>query len=339
MPASVVLTDAAGNSCDANTTVTANTVGVDAHLPTISVGADVSKSTTFYKTATATDVGGSDVNASTYLWTMASGPGTVFIQGSTSLTAAFFATIDGTYVIDFNATDNAGNVGTDSFVLTLDATPDINAPTIDFNSSGAECDYFYITVDVNDDTTDLLEVWSEYNVAGMDGVNVSNITLFAPGQQITISINADEATDYNYTIYVRDSAGNVADYNKNFTTTTCTTYSYQFQFPNTGTGFPTAVSYSDWISTYDLNHMTIWAADLNMNAFLASNGGPVTQRSATTDVNVVYIYNSTDSWVTFPSTSFATYNLYSTLEALNYFVFDLNSSASGKSIRHVTPVA
>ncbi|MGI6589437.1 MAG: Ig-like domain-containing protein [Candidatus Iainarchaeum sp.] len=128
----IIVTDAAGNPSN---TLTMTEFRIDTIPPVVAIGDDVEKSTTFYKTVVVTDA---DINANSYIWSMRSGPvgGEIIYSSPTSLTTTFFATIDGTYVIDFNASDNAGNVGTDSFTLTWDTTAPIYTYQFEFPKSG-----------------------------------------------------------------------------------------------------------------------------------------------------------------------------------------------------------
>jgi len=98
------------------TAYTTDAFGIDNVNPTVSAGADQSKTAQFTQTATATDTGG--INASTYQWAKVSGPGTITFGTATSLSTTISANTNGTYVISFTALDNAGNSNSDTFTLT-----------------------------------------------------------------------------------------------------------------------------------------------------------------------------------------------------------------------------
>lgn len=95
---------------------TTDSFGVDNVNPTVSAGDDQTKTASFTQTATATDSGG--INASTYQWAKVSGSGTVTFGTATALSTTITADTDGTYVISFTASDNAGNSNSDTFTLT-----------------------------------------------------------------------------------------------------------------------------------------------------------------------------------------------------------------------------
>ena len=94
-----------------------NTLLVDTVAPLVDAGSDQSKSISFTQTATASDLG-SGINASTYQWIKTSGPGTVTFGSANALSTTISADTNGTYVISFSASDNAGNSVSDSFTLT-----------------------------------------------------------------------------------------------------------------------------------------------------------------------------------------------------------------------------
>jgi hypothetical protein len=97
------------------TAYTTDSFGVDNVNPTVSAGADQTKTASFTQTATATDSGG--INASAYQWAKVSGPGTITFGTATALSTTISASADGAYVISFTASDNAGNSNSDTFTL------------------------------------------------------------------------------------------------------------------------------------------------------------------------------------------------------------------------------
>ncbi len=92
--------------------------------------------------------------------------------------------------------------------------------------------------------------------------------------------------------------------------------------------------FGDLISKMELEAMDVWGDTVvTLEDFLTSNAGPVNELLAPADIANVYIYDDVDSWVTVQSADYAEYDLDTELESLSYFVFELNGSASGKSIR------
>ncbi|MGA2417880.1 MAG: Ig-like domain-containing protein [Candidatus Staskawiczbacteria bacterium] len=124
----IKVTDAAGNQSSA---LAVSSFMVDTILPTVSAGGNQTNSITFTQTATASD-SGSGVNAPSYQWSeVSSDPsgGVITFGTPSALATTISASANGSYVIKFSATDNAGNVGSATMNLTWD-TVNVTPPTI-----------------------------------------------------------------------------------------------------------------------------------------------------------------------------------------------------------------
>jgi hypothetical protein len=118
IPFTIDFTDAAGNP---GTQVTAVTTGgnvtFDKTAPVVDVGVNMFTAREITRTATATDTGGSGI--ATTVWSKVNGSGTITFETPNALTTTISASENGTYTIRLTATDNAGNVTTDDFTLTV----------------------------------------------------------------------------------------------------------------------------------------------------------------------------------------------------------------------------
>jgi hypothetical protein len=103
---------------DGNTqTTVSREVKIDKTVPSVEAGSDEATGVVSSRTATASD-SLSGIDTSTYRWAKVSGPGQVTFSNVSSLNTSISTDREGTYVISFSATDNAGNTGSDSFTLT-----------------------------------------------------------------------------------------------------------------------------------------------------------------------------------------------------------------------------
>ncbi len=125
--------DSAGNIETPGPSVT---VTVDNTPPVVSAGVDKTANAVYTQTATATDT-----NPMTYQWSKVSGPGTITFGTQTASSTTVSASADGTYSLQFTATDAAGNSASSTMTLTWDATApssSIAAPSGPY-VSGASC--------------------------------------------------------------------------------------------------------------------------------------------------------------------------------------------------------
>jgi uncharacterized delta-60 repeat protein len=107
-------TDAAGNSSYSDMTLVWDTTPPSG----VSAGGNQTKNAQFTQTGTATDT-----NAMAYAWTKVSGPGAITFGAATTPETTVSASIDGTYVLRFTATDAAGNSSYSDTTLVWDTTP------------------------------------------------------------------------------------------------------------------------------------------------------------------------------------------------------------------------
>jgi hypothetical protein len=122
------VTDASGNALS-GAPVAGESYTIDKTAPIVSAGADVGANAQSTQTATA-----SDSHAMTYAWTMVSGPGAISFGSSDALSTTMEADAEGTYLIQFTATDAAGNSASDSMTLTWDQT----APMVSITSTASD---------------------------------------------------------------------------------------------------------------------------------------------------------------------------------------------------------
>jgi len=119
--------DSAGNK---NYSISTQILYLDSTAPTVNAGVDQTVNATATLTGIASDTSS---GIATYNWSQVSGPGTiVFNSSNTSITSAN-TTTDGSYVIIFTVTDNAGNSQNDTMTLIYDTT----APSYTINDGNA----------------------------------------------------------------------------------------------------------------------------------------------------------------------------------------------------------
>ena len=129
---------ATDNANNVETPGTGVTVAVDNTPPAVSAGGDKAANAVFTQTATATDATSGVASVS---WSKVSGPGTITFGTPTALSTTISANGDGTYVIQFTATDAAGNSASSTMTLTWDTTAPsstITAPSGPY-VSGTSC--------------------------------------------------------------------------------------------------------------------------------------------------------------------------------------------------------
>ena len=91
--------------------------GYDVTDPAVNAGLDVIDNGQFTQDATTSDLTSGIAN---YTWAMKSGPGTIIFGSQWSEDTTIQATVDGTYIINLNVTDNAGNQNRSEFTLVWD---------------------------------------------------------------------------------------------------------------------------------------------------------------------------------------------------------------------------
>ena len=185
----LTVTDIAGNNGNDTFALTWDTIP-----PAVNAGADEVENALFSHTGTATDL-----NNVTVVWTKFSGPGTITFSAPTNLTTNISADTDGDYVIKLTATDDVGNLTSDTFNLTYDGNP----PAVDAGT---------------DKTTNIL-ISQDATVSDASGIASYLWTKSAGGGTITFSANTSEDTnlsasaDGSYTISLAatDNAGNTGN--------------------------------------------------------------------------------------------------------------------------------
>ncbi|MFA6065055.1 MAG: Ig-like domain-containing protein [archaeon] len=326
--------DAATNTMDANSA--AGTFAVDTVAPVVT-NIDFNRSSYRMTQDSAVRMTITEDNTSNTV-TIDGNAATESPAGTWTYTFAHGKAVVGRYSVSVIVTDAVGNNRqylASYDVVADDAVVDSTAPTISVNSVESITQTSAIVI-TNSSETGFAHV--HYGLDTNYGMVTTDLAVVADTNKNIPLASLTCASTYHYIISARDGNGNEASTtDANFTTTACTTYTYQFEFPKSGNGFGSG-RFGDLISKLELQGTDAWNADFNMSDLLTITAGPAGQRIATTDMNNVYVYNDTDGWVTVPSTSFSTYSLYSTIEALNYFVFDLKASASGKSIRFVEAI-
>ncbi len=319
------VTDVVGNNSNSptNTTFIIDTSGPANYITNPNAGSTVSSP---FQLSIDTDgtASGCQYKDSTFTY----GTGTDMNVSGTSF-YSLITTTNGSktyYVICIDAASNTIERSR-SFIV---ADADTNAPSL----SGVSVTPAQTTASVAFISSEAGSAKVEYGLTLTHGNATSYSSMIAGANTIVLS-GLNCGTTYHYSVYGKDATNNeqsTAD--ANFTTSACTTY--EFEFPKAGTGFRVS-RFGDLISRYELSNMSIWSSSLVMSEFLNANAGPAGERIAAADVNNVYIYDSTDGWTTVADESFATYNLYSEAQFLNYFVFEINADAIGKSIRHIEP--
>ena len=193
--------DNAGNY---NYSVSSQITKLDTTKPTIDAGSDETKKASFSKTATISD-SASGVNTSSYQWTQVSGHGTITFGSANALTTTISADTDGTYVVQFQAKDNAGNTEKDNFTLIWDASQ----PTISFTD---DVENGWVT---SEDVT----VNASFDVSGkdvfkyafiLDTASCNSSVTFSTdiNDGDTISILDNSTNGHDICFYLKDLAGN-----------------------------------------------------------------------------------------------------------------------------------
>ena len=210
----------------------------------------------------------------------------------------------GTYSVLIVATDTAGNAAQHFGYYSVIANTDATAPTVGDVNYLVGCDYLIVSAEIDDDSNGYLFVWQEYNIAGEDDTTVSDTIRLLPGTITLLSDVLESETDYNYSLFVEDNAGNINEFSHDFTTEACAApTTYQFEFPANGLTF-TAEREEGWFSLNRFEAMDIWDENLLMEDFLNSDAGLEDEQLVSTDVFTVYIYNDANGWMTVDSTGF-----------------------------------
>ncbi|MFA5745870.1 MAG: Ig-like domain-containing protein [archaeon] len=336
--------DPAGNVPAAVSASANYVVHTDVNAPTITITSDANDTTENSATISAdiNDLSGGTLD----VWTIVSETGTsnMFVAP----TRTYSAGTDIEYDInnldantDYNYTmyvrDIVGNLGNATGTFTTQASSDdTTEPTVSITVSDIFWDGVYINANIADDSNSLLEVWLEYT----DGNNTSiESPIYMNEGSISMAIGGlTENTDYNITMYVRDSSGNVNNDTDSFKTDVNGPEDYAIDFPKSGSGF-TSVFFGDLLAEFELEGMANWDENLVMDDFLNATTGPDEERLTSDLVNVVYVYNFVDNaWDTIDDvedTNFSSYNMQDNFTSLNYVVFDLENEALHKSIRHM----
>jgi len=183
-------TDAVGNK---NYAVSSQIVHLDTTAPTVNAGTDQSANSRFTQNGAASD---SQSGVSTYAWSEVSGPGTVSFGSPDEVSTTVSASADGYYEISLNATDSAGNSGSDTFALEWITT----APTISIsNPDSTPAQSKTISASVPSGTLSMAVTTGSACDASISFV------LYAP---ITFSAETDNGKSVCYR--VADSLGNIA---------------------------------------------------------------------------------------------------------------------------------
>ncbi|MBV5338757.1 MAG: Ig-like domain repeat protein, partial [Deltaproteobacteria bacterium] len=178
-------TDAAGNTAYSQLVLVWDTV-----KPTVSAGADKTTNAQFTQTATVTDS-----LATTYAWSMVSGPGVVTFGSSLALSTTVSANSDGTYILRFTATDSAGNSAYSDMTLLWDTVK----PTVSAGANKTTNAQFTQTATVTDTNT-MIYAWTATTGGGA-------ITFGSPSALAT-TISASQQGDYILRLTATDAAGN-----------------------------------------------------------------------------------------------------------------------------------
>ncbi len=167
----------------------------DTSNPVVDAGADKTTTATFTQNATVTDA-----TTVTYAWSKQSGPGNLTFSAQTSEDTNVTADADGQYVVKLTATDEVGNIGSDTFNLVWDE----NAPTINMNGATELKNAAFVkNITVTDTNSALGLTYSWSKTAGPGTVNFSSSTVEDP----TITATVDGT--YTVQVQVTDVAGNV----------------------------------------------------------------------------------------------------------------------------------
>lgn len=179
----VTAVDAAGNATSDNMTFI-----WDTSAPTINAGADVTTGIQVLLNAITS-------SATTYQWSMVSGPGSITFGSATSEDTTASADTEGTYVLRMDATDAAGNTASDFVNFTWDVT----APIVNVGSDIATFTEASIDATVTGGNT---YQWSK--VSGPGNLNFTSPTA------IDTDISASADGIYIVRLTATDTAGNSA---------------------------------------------------------------------------------------------------------------------------------
>lgn len=162
----------------------------DTSNPIVNAGVDKIANALFTQDATVTDA-----TTLTYQWSKVSGPGTITFGSATSEDTTVTASADGVYVIQLQATDVVGNVATDTFQLTWDATP----PTVNAGADSSRNGIYTQDATVTD-ATSVTYAWTKQSGPGLVIFGSDN------AEDTTVSPSADGV--YVLRLTVTDAAGN-----------------------------------------------------------------------------------------------------------------------------------
>jgi len=187
------VTDNAGN-------ISSNTMTLvwDLTKPVVNAGLDQLKNAIFTQTGSATDTNG----IASFAWSKVSGTGAVAFGTINSSSTTISADTNGAYVIRLTATDNAGNVNSDDFDLTWDATLPTGSITI--NNGNAYTNSLTVTLDLN--TTDVSGIKSM--AFSNNGVDFTTFEDYTSIKSYTLATGDGVKTVYFKFI---DKAGNIGN--------------------------------------------------------------------------------------------------------------------------------
>lgn len=187
--------DLAGNAEAVPSTADAFVV-FDPTMPTVNAGPDVIDNSQFTHNATTADALSGIAN---YTWSKVSGPGTLTFSNKWSEDSDIQASADGVYVIRLTVTDNAGNLASDEFFLTWDAT----APTVStFFDMIRNSEGLYIASSSDSGSGIMALEWTQVSGPG--------IVTFGTPNSANTTILADMDGTYLLRLNVTDNAGNWA---------------------------------------------------------------------------------------------------------------------------------
>jgi len=166
----------------------------DTTSPSVDAGEDIAASSQFSRDATITETGS---GPATYGWSKVSGPGAITFGTPTSKDTTISAATDGSYVIRLTVTDNAGNEGQGSFLLTWDTT----APVVDAGEDATVNSQHLQDATVTDPGSGIASYsWSKVSGPG-------TITFGSPTSEDT-TLDATLDGVYTVRLAVVDAAGN-----------------------------------------------------------------------------------------------------------------------------------
>jgi hypothetical protein len=227
---------------------------------------------------------------------------------------------EGTVQFNITVQDTFGNR------WTLDSDDEVDSVTADFTTPFATAEDKLTSVQ----KPSLQGTFSDNEVVETITVTVNGQTVTATAGMGTWSVaenvlNTLNIGTYVVTVNVTDMAGN---WQTNTSELSIVERIYTFQ--RVVTQFP---RYGTLISNYELGALSVWGEGFTLESLLNSSAGPTTQRLAASDVDVVYVYNGT-AWTTIPSEDYDwDFNNYSS-SYVGYYVFEIENSGLGKSIRH-----